>query len=203
MQVEHLCLVRIGGTTTLEHLHDTSVLHGHTGSRQGMRMHTVNDIGIAQHHTHRHLIDTNVAGKAKSSAARLGWQASPSLPPSHGRSDLVVLGDKPQRDAVVAPALPGGRGAIVEHVAVVAAAAHAMIFCAWPDQFKIPLGANASGMVVKKLGQPVPLSNFIAEVNSGRLQPAQTNTPGRFSSLSGLVRSVRCLPGAVRHIAGA
>ena len=36
-------------------------------------------------------------------------------------------------------------------------------------------------MVVKNDGQPVPLSYFISEVNSGRPQPAQTNTPGRFS----------------------
>src|SRR5215813_7890576 len=64
LQVDHLCLVRIGGTTTLEHLHNTSVLHGHTGSCHGLRMHTVNDIGIDQHHTHRHLIDANVAGYA-------------------------------------------------------------------------------------------------------------------------------------------
>src|SRR5690349_13546245 len=50
-------------------------------------------------------------------------------------------------------------------------------------------------MVVKKLGQPVPDSNFISEVNTGRSQPAQTNTPGRFSALSGLVpaRSVASL----------
>ena len=61
MQVEHLCLVRIGGATTLEYLHNTSVLHDHAGSRQGTRMHAVNDIGIDQHHTHRHLIDTSVA----------------------------------------------------------------------------------------------------------------------------------------------
>src|SRR6266487_2442380 len=53
---------------------------------------------------------------------------------------------------------------------------------------KSRLVVNASGIVVKKLGQPVPLSNFIAEVKSGRLQPAQTNTPGRFSSLRGLVK---------------
>src|SRR5712691_11240359 len=53
---------------------------------------------------------------------------------------------------------------------------------------KSRLVANASGIVVKKLGQPVPLSNFIAEVKSGKPQPAQTNTPGRFSSLSGLVK---------------
>src|SRR5690349_9857296 len=42
-------------------------------------------------------------------------------------------------------------------------------------------------MLVKKLGQPVPLSYFIFEVNKGRLQPAQTNTPGRFSLLRGLL----------------
>src|SRR5687768_10715607 len=41
-------------------------------------------------------------------------------------------------------------------------------------------------MAVKKLGHPVPLSYFIAEVNRGRLHPAQTNTPGRFSALSAL-----------------
>src|SRR5215468_10655717 len=103
-------------------------------------MHTVNDIGIEQHHTHRHLIDTNVAGRAKSSAARLGWQASPSLPLSHEHSGLILLGDEPQCDAIVAPALPGRWGAIVEHVPVMATAAHTMIFCAWPDQFKIPFG---------------------------------------------------------------
>src|SRR3989441_684590 len=42
-------------------------------------------------------------------------------------------------------------------------------------------------MLVKKLGQPVPDSYFISEVNRGRPQPAQTNTPARFSSLSALV----------------
>src|SRR5687767_3068184 len=41
-------------------------------------------------------------------------------------------------------------------------------------------------MVVKKLGQPVPLSYFIADVNSGKSQPAQAKTPGRFSLFSGL-----------------
>ena len=43
-------------------------------------------------------------------------------------------------------------------------------------------------MLVKKLGQPVPLSNFICDVNSGSVQPAQTKTPARFSPLSGLVK---------------
>ena len=42
---------------------------------------------------------------------------------------------------------------------------------------------------MKNDGHPVPLSNFIAEVNTGHAQPAQTNTPLRFSSLSGLVNA--------------
>src|SRR2546425_12259190 len=42
-------------------------------------------------------------------------------------------------------------------------------------------------MVVKKRGQPVPDSNFISEVKSGRPQPAQAKIPARFSLFSGLV----------------
>src|SRR5712692_10592767 len=42
-------------------------------------------------------------------------------------------------------------------------------------------------MVVKKLGQPVPDSNFISEVKTGRPQPAQAKIPARFSLFSGLV----------------
>src|SRR5471032_824985 len=45
---------------------------------------------------------------------------------------------------------------------------------------------NTPGMAAKKLGQPVPLSYFIADVKTGRSQPAHANTPGRFSLLSGL-----------------
>src|SRR5262249_59553400 len=46
----------------------------------------------------------------------------------------------------------------------------------------------------QKLGQPVPLSYFVSEENSGRSQPAQAKVPLRFSRLSGLVpaRSVPC-----------
>src|SRR3989442_6983114 len=42
-------------------------------------------------------------------------------------------------------------------------------------------------MVVKKVGQPVPDSNFISEVKSGRPQPAQAKIPARFSLFSALV----------------
>src|SRR4051794_28025223 len=41
-------------------------------------------------------------------------------------------------------------------------------------------------MAVKKLGQPVPLSYFIADVKTGRSQPAQRKTPARFSLFSAL-----------------
>ena len=41
-----------------------------------------------------------------------------------------------------------------------------------------------------KLGQPVPLSNFPFDSNSGWPQPGQENLPGRFS------RSKAQLPGA-------
>src|SRR6266850_1377748 len=53
--------------------------------------------------------------------------------------------------------------------------------------------AFASGC--QKLGQPVPLSYFVSEENSGRSQPAHANVPLRFSALSGLLpaRSVPCL----------
>ena len=33
----------------------------------------------------------------------------------------------------------------------------------------------------RKLGQPVPLSNFAPEAYSGASQPAQRNVPARFS----------------------
>src|SRR2546428_8890176 len=42
-------------------------------------------------------------------------------------------------------------------------------------------------MVVKKLGQAVPDSNFISEVKTGSPQPAQAKIPARFSLFSGLV----------------
>src|SRR5258708_12601835 len=54
---------------------------------------------------------------------------------------------------------------------------------------------TALGKGAKKLGQPVPLSNFVDDSNSGRPQAAQAYMPARCSLLSGLVpaRSVPCL----------
>src|SRR2546421_10107954 len=54
-------------------------------------------------------------------------------------------------------------------------------------RWKSFLVSKTPGMVVKKLGQPVPDSNFISEVKSGSPQPAQAKIPARFSLLSGLV----------------
>src|SRR5436190_1201641 len=53
----------------------------------------------------------------------------------------------------------------------------------------------AFGNGCQKLGQPVPLSYFVSEENSGRPQPAHAKVPLRFSALRGLVpgRSVPCL----------
>jgi len=42
------------------------------------------------------------------------------------------------------------------------------------------------GIGRKKLGQPVPLSNLVAELNSGNPQPAQLKTPRRCSLFRGL-----------------
>ena len=46
----------------------------------------------------------------------------------------------------------------------------------------------AWGSGCQKLGQPVPLSYLVAELNRGRSQPAQWKVPLRFSPLSGLVK---------------
>jgi len=45
--------------------------------------------------------------------------------------------------------------------------------------------ALASG--AQKLGQPVPLSNFVFDENRSSWQPAQANTPLRCSSFNGLL----------------
>ena len=59
-------------------------------------------------------------------------------------SSFAALGDEFQRDAIVAPAFACRRRAVVEDMAVVAAAANAMILCARQDQLKIRAGAEDS-----------------------------------------------------------
>ena len=53
----------------------------------------------------------------------------------------------------------------------------------------------------QKLGQPVPLSNLVAELNSGSAQPAQTKVPAAMlvEQRAG-ERHARCSPRAARHI---
>src|SRR5688572_2051071 len=58
---------------------------------------------------------------------------------------LAVLRDELQRHAVVAPALVGGRRAVVEEVPVVAAAADAVVLGARVDQEKVLLGPEDPG----------------------------------------------------------
>ena len=47
------------------------------------------------------------------------------------------------------------------------------------------LSTATAGSCVANDGQPVPLSNLAADENSGTPQPAQRNSPGRFSLTSG------------------
>src|SRR4029434_6961060 len=58
------------------------------------------------------------------------------------RLRLAALGNEVQRHAVVAPALAGGRRAIIEDMAVVAAAADAVIFGAGQNELVISSGAE-------------------------------------------------------------
>ena len=46
---------------------------------------------------------------------------------------------------------------------------------------------TAFSIGAQKLGQPVPLSNFVADEKLSRPQPAHANVPRRFSCSSGLV----------------
>src|SRR6185503_12506393 len=77
-----------------------------------------------------------------------GDRAGSDLTPlSGGRTylDLAVLRDELQRHAVVAPALIGGRRAVVEYVPVVAAAALAVVLGARVDQVEVLLHVERAG----------------------------------------------------------
>src|SRR5258705_8329240 len=53
--------------------------------------------------------------------------------------------DEAQRHAVVAPALPRGRRSVVEHMTLMASAAHTVILGARHDHQEILLGGEAAG----------------------------------------------------------
>jgi hypothetical protein len=78
-------------------------------------------------------------------------------------------------NAIAAPAFSGWRRTVIENVAMPAAATDTMI-----------LGARQDELEGRARGHLVPLSYFMAEVNSGKSQPTHANTPGRFSLFSGL-----------------
>ena len=67
------------------------------------------------------------------------WQILAGILCGAQAAQLGVAGLENQRGAVVAPALPRRLGAIVKHMAMMAAAAGAMIFRPWIDQFEIGL----------------------------------------------------------------
>ncbi len=92
-----------------------------------------------------------------------------------------------QRDAVHAVAQAGRLRPVLEHMAEMAAAAAAMHLGARDQQRAVGRRADRVRQRLKKLGQPVPLSNLVSDENSGRSQPAQAKVPLRFSALSGLV----------------
>src|SRR5262245_60298498 len=71
---------------------------------------------------------------------RTGPTRSASLPAA--RSRRAGLGDKSQRNAVVAVAQARRLGAVVEHVAVMAPAADAVVLGPREDQLEIALGAE-------------------------------------------------------------
>jgi hypothetical protein len=82
----------------------------------------------------------------------------------------AVLGSRHelQGHAVVAVALAGGLGTVIENVALMAAAAGAVVLGARIDQLEVGSVATASGRGCQKLGQPVPLSYFVELSKSGR-----------------------------------
>ena len=100
-----------------------------------------------------------LAGQLVSS---LGIRAEQSNTALFESCDVIVLAVKPQ---VMKAALEGVQGVTLKEGAFVISVAAG-----------IPIA-----MMQAWLGQPVPLSNFSPERNSGWLQPAQLNAPRRFS----------------------
>jgi hypothetical protein len=76
------------------------------------------------------------------------------------------------------------RRAIVEDMAEMAAAGRAMHLRPHRAVAAIGSGLDSPSTGSSKPGQPVPLSNLLADSNRGWPQPAQPNRPGRFSSSS-------------------
>src|SRR5690554_5105256 len=88
--------------------------------------------------------------------------------PQHAPCDAgsAFLRLEAQRQAVVAPAFAGGGRAVVEDVAVVAAAARAMVFGARPQQLEVALGAESVGQMRVEAGP----AGTAVELHVGREQ---------------------------------
>ena len=94
---------------------------------------------------------------------------------------------KDQGNTVHAVAKTGGFRAIVEDVPQMAAATTAMHGGSDLAERRSLVVPTALSSGTQKLGQPVPLSNFELDENSGRRHPAHANVPRRFSWSSGLL----------------
>ena len=96
---------------------------------------------------------------------------SPSLAMLASVSPLLLGRREMHRHAVDAVAIAGRRRAVREHVAEMAAAAAAVHLGAHHEVAAIVVVSIAPSSGAKKLGQPVPLSNFRSATNSGCRSP--------------------------------
>ncbi|MEZ5395070.1 MAG: hypothetical protein R2724_19925 [Bryobacterales bacterium] len=107
---------------------------------------------------------TTIPGKKEFGTRRLPMPAA----------ELVALcGRERHRHAVHAIALSGRAGAVIENVAQVSATAAAVHFRSRHEPRAIR--GRSDGVVerAQKLGQPVPLSNFVSGRKQRQIQPAQ------------------------------
>jgi hypothetical protein len=103
------------------------------------------------------------------------------------RRFFPILRYELQRNAIAAPAFSGWRRTVIENVAMPAAATDTMI-----------LGARQDELEGRARGHLVPLSYFMAEVNSGKSQPTTQIRQGVSRCLVGWSRGVRSLLRAAR-----
>ena len=110
------------------------------------------------------------------------------------QSNLAGLRNELQSYAVVAPSFSGGRRAVVEDMAMVAAATRTVIFGAWQNQFEIRAGLKgawnarkkarpACAAVVFHLGGEERQAAARAGVNSRALLAIQRARAGRLRAL--------------------
>ena len=89
-----------------------------------------------------HSFPNPVRNPVFSARQQIRCQAAAMQGDAQGALFLPFCGQEFQRRAIVAPALTCGLWAVVEYVTVMAAAAHAMVFSAWPYQLEVALGCE-------------------------------------------------------------